>query len=124
MARLAGVEGGQSGDSLAEVLRRYEAHGFAGQFAARPGGNVRCHTCHRESPARWVKLLALHRLEGDSDPEDEIAVAAVECPSCGAHGTLALSFGPAAPIEDKLVLGLLDDQRTPSSGSVGLRVGL
>lgn len=111
-------------DSLAEALRRYEAHGFRAQFAARPGGNVRCHACHRDSPARWVPLLALHRLEGDSDPEDEVAVAAVACPACGARGILALAFGPAASVEDKLAFSLLDDQRGSSAGEVGLRIGL
>lgn len=115
---------GRPADSLAEAVRCYDAHGFRAQLGARPGGNVRCHACHRDSPARWVRLLALHRLEGDSDPEDEIALAGVECPACGVRGTMALSFGPSAPIEDKLVLSLLDDQRGPASEGVGLRVGL
>jgi hypothetical protein len=115
---------GRPADSLAEAVRRYEAHGFRAQLGTRPGGNVRCHACHRDSPARWVRLLVLHRLEGDSDPEDEIALAGVECPACGARGTMALSFGPSAPIEDKLVLSLLDDQRAPAAEAVGLRIGL
>ena len=111
-------------DSLAEVVRRYEAHGFPSQFAARPGGNVRCLSCRRDHPARWVRLLALHRLEGDSDPGDEVAVAALECPACEERGTLALAFGPAAPIEDKLVLALLDDKRGPAVAELGLRIGM
>lgn len=111
-------------DSLAEAVRRYEQHGFRAQMGTRPGGNVRCHACRRDSPARWVKLLALHRLEGDSDPEDEVAVAGVECPACGARGILALAFGPSAPAEDKLVLALLDDHRGAAAAQVGLRVGL
>jgi hypothetical protein len=68
--------------------------------------------------------LALHRLEGASDPGDEIAVAAVECPACEERGTLALAFGSSAPIEDKLVLSLLDDRREESVVEIGLRVGL
>lgn len=111
----------RASDSLMEVVRRYERHGFPSQFAPRPGGNVHCVACSRDNPARWVSLLALHRLEGDSAPEDEIAVAAVECPACEERGTLALAFGPSAPIEDRLVLSLLDDRR--GDGSVGLRIG-
>ena len=111
-------------DSLSEVVHRYERHGFPSQFAARPGGNVRCLACHRDHPARWVPLLALHRLEGDSEPGDEVAVAAVECPACDERGTLALAFGSAAPIEDELVLQLLDDRREESVLQIGLRIGM
>ena len=111
-------------DSLLEVVRRYEQHGFPSQFATRPGGNVRCLACQRDHPARWVSLLALHRLEGDSEPGDEVAVAAIECPACEERGTLALAFGSTAPIEDKLVLSLLDDRREESVLEIGLRVGL
>jgi hypothetical protein len=111
-------------DSLFEVVRRYERHGFPSQFAARPGGNVRCLACHRDHPARWVSLLALHRLEGDSDPSEEIAVAALECPACEERGTLALAFGASAPVEDKLVLSLLSDRRGESVLDIGLRVGM
>ena|SRR5688572_13231555 len=110
-------------DSLSDVVRNYESHGFPSQFGTRPGGNVRCVSCHRDNPARWVKLLALHRLEGDSDPQEEAAVAALECPACEERGTLALSFGPEASIEDRLVLSLLDDRRYESAVDVGLRIG-
>lgn len=109
-------------DSVGEVVQRYERHGFPTLFKARPGGNVRCEACDRETPARWVGLLALHRLETGARPT---AVAAVECPACEERGTLALSVGPAAPVEHRLVLSLLDDRRgaaafevAPSHGGV------
>jgi hypothetical protein len=111
-------------DPLPEVVHRYERHGFPSRFAVRPGGNVRCLACRRDHPARWVPLLALHRLEGDSEPGDEVAVAAVECPACEERGTLALAFGSAAPVEDKLVLSLLDDRGEASVLDVGLRMGM
>jgi hypothetical protein len=98
-------------DRLSDVVRNYGSHGFPSQFATRAGGNVRCLSCRRDNPARWVKLLALHRLEGESDPVEEVVVAALECPACEERGTLALSFGPSASIEDRLVLSLLDDRR-------------
>lgn len=110
-------------DTLADVMRHYERHGFPSRFAARPGGNVRCLSCRRDNPARWVKLLALHRLEGESDPGEEVVVAALECPACEERGTLALSFGPSASIEDRLVLSLLDDHRGEVK-DVDLRPGI
>jgi hypothetical protein len=111
-------------DSVVEVVRRYERHGFPSRFLARPGGNVGCLACERDHPALWVGLLALHRLQGPAGPSREVAVAAVECPACEERGTLALAFGPAAPVEDRLVLSLLDDRREESVLDIGLRVGL
>ena len=110
-------------DPLSEVVRRYGRHGFPERFAARPGGNVHCEACERDNPALWVRLLALHRLEGDG-PKGEVAVAAVECPACEERGTLALSFGPFASVEDRLVLSLLDDRREETVLDIGLRVGI
>ncbi|MFA5945106.1 MAG: hypothetical protein WC876_11650 [Candidatus Thermoplasmatota archaeon] len=113
-------------DSLVEVLRRYEQHGFPSQFATRPGGNVRCLSCQRDHPARWVGLLAMHRLERRSSPDNEMAIAAVECPACEERGTLALFFGNSAPVADRLLLSLLDDRSREAivDVDVDLRVGL
>ena len=59
-----------------------------------------------------VPMEALHRLEGASDPEDEAVVAALECPACGAWGTIVLSYGPQSSAEDAAVLAnLIDDRR-------------
>ncbi|MHB1262609.1 MAG: hypothetical protein ACYC2H_12950 [Thermoplasmatota archaeon] len=111
----------RSTDSLVEVVRLYERHGFPSQFAARPGGSVRCLACHRDHPARWMRLLALHRLEGPARPRD-VAVAAVECPACEERGTLALAFGALAPIEDRLILSLLDTGSEESVVEPGMQV--
>ena len=111
-------------DSLVEVLRRYERHGFPSQFATRPGGNVRCLACQRDHPARWVGLLAMHRLEKKSNPGNEMAVAAVECPACEERGTLALSLANSAPVAEKLLLSLLDDRSREAMVDLDLRVAL
>ena len=110
-------------DSVSEVVHRYERHGFPSRFAARPGGNVRCLACRRDHPARWLPLLAMHRLEAGAWPAREVAVAAVECPACEERGTLALALGAGAPVEDRLVLSLLDGLREGSVLDLGLRVG-
>lgn len=98
----------RSSDSLVEVVRRYERHGFPSRFASLPGGNVRCLACRRDNPARWVGLLALHHLDS---ARGEALVAAVECPACEERGTLAVELGAGGPVEDRLVLSLLDDRR-------------
>lgn len=102
-------------DRLGDAVRSYEQHGFPSRFAALPGGNVRCVSCRRDHPARWVTLLAVHRLGGDAGVRQAAVLAALECPACEERGTLALSFGPNAPVEDRLVLSLLDDRVAAAS---------
>lgn len=110
----------KSEETLTDVVARYEKEGFKGQFAARAGAKVFCNTCRQESNAGKVSLLALHRLEGVSDPGEEMAVAALECPLCHAKGTLALTFGPGSTPEDGMVLAQLPDDR----GTTGIRPGV
>jgi hypothetical protein len=96
------------GLNIAEVLAAFEADGFAGQFATRPGGRVLCYTCRQESPARDVGLERLWRTEGASDPADMVAVVALTCPLCGAGGTVALPYGPESDPDESEVLRHLE----------------
>lgn len=104
------------GTTLVEVIRRFEADGYSGQFAAVEGGRVRCFTCHQDSGADEVALDVLRRTEGASDPDDMVAVAAVECPHCGTKGTMALKYGPEATRDEDEVLRRLDDAARRSGG--------
>jgi hypothetical protein len=62
--------------------------------------------------AKDMPVLELRRLEGASDPDDMLAVVAVECRNCGLRGSLVLNYGPTATEEDEAVLlGLGDAQR-------------
>jgi hypothetical protein len=96
--------------TLSTLVEQFEREGFAGQFAARSEGQVACLTCHGVSDARDVTVSGLPRAEGASDPDDMLAVAAVTCPRCQAHGTLVLGFGPNASGEDADVLRRLADR--------------
>jgi hypothetical protein len=58
-----------------------------------------------------VHLERLERLEGASDPDEMLAVCAVECPECQAHGTLVLTYGPETTFEDGRILPRLQDFR-------------
>ncbi len=100
--------------SLTDVIARYEKKGAKGQFTARPDAMLECHECDEVEPAVQAPLLALHRFEGASDPSDMAALAAIECPACGAWGTIALSYGPEASAEDAALLEALLDDRDQS----------
>jgi hypothetical protein len=72
--------------TLLDVLSRYEQAGFTGQFGAEPGGLVHCYSCGRVLDPQRVELVSLRRLEGASDPDDMLAVAAVGGGAGGAPG--------------------------------------
>jgi hypothetical protein len=95
-----------------EVLRDFQADGYAGDLFAEEGGQVRCGTCDEVSPAGDLDVAQLRRLEGASDPADMAAVVAAPCPRCGAKGVMVVMYGPEASGADADVLAAL---RTPSS---------
>lgn len=104
--------GGETGGlTILEALREYEGRGYGAQFAARPGGEVKCFTCGWRNKAVQVRLDSLRRIEGVSDPADMAVVAALECPHCGARGTAVMKYGPDAPPEDGEALRLLETLR-------------
>lgn len=115
--------------TLVDVLHRYETAGYTGQFGtavATDGGTAaRCFTCGTIAPPETVDVVSLRRLEGASDPDDMIAVVALRCLSCGAHGTLALGYGPdSAPDDAELLLHLGDrrgaeDPHVPADAAPG-----
>jgi hypothetical protein len=96
-------------ETLLDVLARFTQHGWSSQFATRAGGLVECESCRHVMRAGDVPVLELRRLEGASDPDDMLAVVAVECPNCGLRGSLVLNYGPTAMEEDAAVLLELGD---------------
>lgn len=110
------------GLQLADVLHGLEGRGFLANDQVRPGGQVRCGACGHDFAAPAMAVLAHSRLEGVSDPSDEILVAGVRCPGCNALGTLVLAYGPRARREEAEVLGRLGllHSRHPSD-SFGIR---
>jgi hypothetical protein len=100
--------------TLLEVLHAFEEKGFQGEFAVRGDAAIECLTCRRVQPAGSFDARALHRLEGASDPDDLLAVAALVCPNCNARGALVLNYGPLSSPEDAAVLRELDEAPPPS----------
>lgn len=104
--------GGEAGDStLEEIVAQFEGVGHLGQMAARPGGRLICFTCRATSAAAEVELIAMRRMEGASDPDDMLAVAALVCPRCGTRATVVLGYGPEASEDDADVLVHLDGRQ-------------
>ena len=88
------------GATLGEIMGQFEAAGFGGQMASRPGGRLLCFTCRTESDASAVEVSGFRRTEGASDPDDMLAAVAVTCPHCGTRATVVLAYGPEAPEDD------------------------
>ena len=100
--------------TLAGLLERLGADGYAGQFGAREAAVVLCFTCRQETPARDLRVEELRRLEGASDPDDLLAVVPVTCPRCSTRGTLVLHYGPeSTPEEAEVLLALAEPRRPP-----------
>jgi len=97
--------------TLTDVLEGYAEAGFISSFAAQDGAVVRCDTCGSELDPSRIHMRSLRRLEGASDPDDMLAVVALECGVCRASGTMVLRYGPAAADTDGDVLGALQDHR-------------
>ena len=110
-----GASGGSpeptDGTTLTEVLTGYSEAGFTSSFSVTADSRVLCETCETISAPEAVAIQSLRRLEGASDPDDMMAVAALSCPSCSSQGTLILGYGASATAEDSDVLRLLQDER-------------
>jgi hypothetical protein len=104
--------------TLTDVLAAFEADGFAHEFVVREAGTVLCTACRNVSSARSLDVQQFRRLEGASDPDDMLAVAAARCPSCGSPGTIVMQYGPAASADHMDVLHLLEDPPPPSPTDV------
>ncbi|HEY4333999.1 MAG TPA: hypothetical protein VGM78_15565 [Ilumatobacteraceae bacterium] len=97
--------------TLVDVLDSYADGGFASSFVVTEDAHIECVACGVVSPSSRVQMSSLRRLEGESDPDDMMAVVALMCPACGAHGTVTLGYGPMASAQDADVLGALRDHR-------------
>jgi hypothetical protein len=94
--------------TLTAVLDELVAEGFTESFVPRPAGQLLCTTCRETFAATELEPEQVRRLEGASDPDDEVVVVAAACPRCGAHAAMTLGFGPTASEDDTGVVADLD----------------
>jgi hypothetical protein len=99
--------------TLRGVIGEFEQAGYTGHFGARERGVIRCFACQHEFSPKDASIETVRRLEGASDPDDMLAVVPVTCSECGTRGTLVLSYGPEASLEDSEVLAALPDADHP-----------
>lgn len=97
-------------EELAEILDRLAAAGYRGSFRA-DGDGLRCETCHQLVGTDQIVFERAERLEGESDPDEELVVFALECPHCGTRGTYVVPYGPAMSGEDAAVVRRVKDGR-------------
>lgn len=94
--------------TLTGILARLEQDGFGTQFVVREGAEIECLACRNTSPASSFVVRRSRRLEGASDPDDMVHVVAATCPACNAGGTVVLTYGVNASLEDGDVSLALD----------------
>lgn len=96
-------------DDAPTTVEAAKSSGGFSEFVVRPGAAVLCLTCRTEfAAADHAQADHMRRLEGASDPADELIIVDVVCPNCHATGTLTLSFGPEASPEDADVLSAIE----------------
>ncbi|MGH9036215.1 MAG: hypothetical protein ACRD0O_10655 [Acidimicrobiia bacterium] len=113
------LDDGNSEMTLVEAMARLEAEGFTADFHVVPGAEplVRCGTCGLTMAPKAIEVVHALRLEGESDPAEEVIVAGVRCVACGCRGVLVASYGPMADPADADVVAALSEVTTPPPGA-------
>ena len=104
------LEYASDGSTLVEVTDAFGRSGYTSTMLVRDGGLL-CRSCGTPNEPERYAVHCVRRTEGASDPADMAAVYGLECPSCGARGTLTLKFGPGTGAEEADVLRRLPDDR-------------
>lgn len=97
-------------ESLSHAMARLEAAGYTEELRAEDGGLRHVGADHVIRPEDAV-VHEIVRFEGESDPDDEAALFALECPTCSIRGTYVVAFGPDMPAEDVEVVPRLPNDR-------------
>ncbi len=98
--------------TLIEVLAAYASGGFDADAFVAPDGRLLCGSCQSLLAPDHIEVHSIRRLEGQSDPSDNMGVIAVICPVCGAHATAVLKFGPEASPEENEIWQRTIDARS------------
>jgi hypothetical protein len=102
----------QAEPSLVEVLDSYSAAGFDGDAFATEGGMILCGSCQSKLSPDHIDVHSIRRLEGTSDPSDNIGVVAIVCPVCKSQATMVLKYGPEASPDEVAIWHQTNDRRT------------
>jgi hypothetical protein len=90
--------------TLVDILRALQGEGYRASFSATGDGRLACSACGDSTSPEAFDAQVQRRLEGASDPDDEMLVLAGACGKCGTLGTVVLGFGPTSGPADGAVL--------------------
>ena len=95
--------------TLTSVLDAYRADGYDVEFAVE--NDVLVDAAGHEIVPADVVVVSMRRLEGASDPADNMVVAAITTRDGKERGTVILRFGPEASEAEAFLLQASDDRR-------------
>ena len=95
--------------TLTSVLDAYRADGYEVEYALE--NDVLVDAAGREIDPADVIVESMRRLEGASDPADNLVVAAITTRDGKERGTVILRFGPEASEAEAFLLQASDDRR-------------
>lgn len=90
-------------DTVTDALEQLRSTGYTTDFYATDEGELACSSCERVMKPIEAKVDDTIRFEGDSNPDDEDIVFALQCVG-GCTGTYTAAYGPSAPPNDTKVL--------------------
>jgi hypothetical protein len=111
---LTGPPAGVPSDNttMSAIIEEFERHGYESDMVPLEGGRVRCVHCRSVVDARDLRVVAIRRLEGASDPDDMSMIIAVDCPICEEGATLVFNYGPSmGEAEQDVLMALQPKQR-------------
>jgi hypothetical protein len=98
-----------SDTTLTSVLDAYRADGYDIEYAVE--NDVLVDAAGHEIDPADVVVVSMRRLEGASDPADNMVVAAITTRDGKERGTVILRFGPEASEAEAFLLQASDDRR-------------
>ena len=90
-------------ETVTDALTRLRANGYTADFFATDQGDLACQGCSKTMHPTDVQVDHTIRFEGDTNPDDQDIVFAIQC-ACGCKGTYSAAYGAATPPEDAAVL--------------------
>ena len=102
-------------ETLSEAMTRLVHDGYTEDVSAHDDGKLHCSGCHSACDATNIGIDHVVRFEGDSNPDDEAVLFALDC---GAHKSLyAVAFGPETPPNDVTAVRALSRRHRHSAAS-------